>query len=180
MWNQNLNEVSVISFFVHTSVLTLLWAPNMSGHWSDCLELTKMGNHICEPKLPAKLVFWNFGQQTFSYALLISRGVSNEDSTSFIIVVIFFCGCVPEVVVPSCAVGFLYIPKKLGLYILLLCSLMMCAYTQVHYGPMVVFVCLHIKLPCYHHYADLSEGIAFLKCLSGNSVSSVCLRFSQF
>ena len=101
----------------------------------------------------------------FSYALLIPRGVSNEDNTTFIIVVIFFCGCVPEVVVP-CAVGFLYIPKKLGLCILLLCSLMMCAYTQVHYGPMVVFVCLHIKLPFYHHYAD--------------SVSSVCLRFSQF
>ena len=24
------------------------------------------GNHICGPKLPAKLVFWKFGQQTFS------------------------------------------------------------------------------------------------------------------
>ena len=57
---------------------------------------------------------------------------------------------------------------------------MMCAYTQVHYGPMVVFVCLHIKLPRYHHYADLSEGIELLKCLSGNSVSSMCIRFSQF
>ena len=24
------------------------------------------GNHICGPKLPTKLVFWKFGQQTFS------------------------------------------------------------------------------------------------------------------
>ena len=24
------------------------------------------GNHICGPKLPAKLLFWKFGQQTFS------------------------------------------------------------------------------------------------------------------
>ena len=36
-----------------------------------------------------------------------------KDNTTFIIV-IFFCGCVPEVIVPSCTVGFLYIPKKLG------------------------------------------------------------------
>ena len=32
---------------------------------------------------------------------------------------------------------------------------------------MVVFVCLHITLPHYHHYADLSESIELLKCLSG-------------
>ena len=44
---------------------------------------------------------------------MILRGVSNEDNTTFIIV-IFFRGCVPEVIVPSCTVGFLYIPKKLG------------------------------------------------------------------
>ena len=28
-------------------------------------------------------------------------------------------------------------------------------------------VCLHITLPHYHHYADLSESIELLKCLSG-------------
>ena len=32
---------------------------------------------------------------------------------------------------------------------------------------MIVSVCLRIKLPHYHHYADKSEGIEFLKCLSG-------------
>ena len=48
------------------------------------------GNHICGPKLPAKLVFWKFGQQTFScanhcsthctpYALFILRGVVQSD-----------------------------------------------------------------------------------------------------
>ena len=48
------------------------------------------GNHICGPKLPAKLVFWKFGQQTFScvnqllnhctpYTLLILRGVLQSD-----------------------------------------------------------------------------------------------------
>ena len=81
---------------------------------------------------------------------------------------------------PSCTVRFIYIPKKLGLCRLSLCSLMMCAYNRVHYGPMVVFLCLNIKLHHYHHYADISEGIELLKCLSVNSVSRVCLRFSQF
>ena len=81
---------------------------------------------------------------------------------------------------PPCTVRFIYIPKKLGLCRLSQCSLMMCAYNRVHYGPMVVFLCLNIKLPHYHHYADISEGIELLKCLSVNSVTRVCLRFSQF
>ena len=50
---------------------------------------------------------------------------------------------------------------------LILCSLMMCVNNRVHYGPMVVFVCLLITLPHYHSYADLSEVIDFLTCLSG-------------
>ena len=29
----------------------------------------------------------------------------------------------------------------------------------LHYGLAVVFVCLHITLSHYHHYADFSEGI---------------------
>ena len=33
---------------------------------------------------------------------------------------------------------------------------------QVYYGPMVVFVWLHITLPHYHHYADISEGIELI------------------
>ena len=48
------------------------------------------GNHICGPKLPAKLAFWKFEQETFScvnqllthctpYALLILRGVLQSD-----------------------------------------------------------------------------------------------------
>ena len=96
---------------------------------------------------------------------------------------IFFCGYVPEVVVPSYAVGFIYgyIPGQLGIvsFIYILCSLMMCVNNQVHYGLMVVFVCLHITLPYYHHYADVSEGIELLKCLS-DTFCRMCLRLSQF
>ena len=46
------------------------------------------------------------------------------------------------------------------------CSLMMCANNQVHHGLMVVYSYLHTTPPHYHHYADLSEGIELLKCLS--------------
>ena len=44
-------------------------------------------------------------------------------------------------------------------FFLLLCSLMMCANNQVHYGLMVKLICLYITLPHYHHYAEVSEGI---------------------
>ena len=63
--------------------------------------------------------------------------------------------------------------------VILLWSLMMCANNQVHYGLMVIFVCLHITLPHYHHYADISEGIEFLKCL-WDTFCQMCLRLSQF
>ena len=53
------------------------------------------------------------------------------------------------------------------LCLLLLCSLMMCTNSRVHYDSMAVFVCLHITLPHYHHYVDLSSGIELLKCLLG-------------
>ena len=42
--------------------------------------------------------------------------------------------------VPAYAISFIYIPGKVGWFILLLCSLVRCANNQVHYGPMVVFV----------------------------------------
>ena len=50
----------------------------------------------------------------------------------------------------------------------------------MHYGPVVIFVCLHITPPHYHHHADVSEGIDLLKCLSDAFLLSVCLRLSQF
>ena len=51
----------------------------------------------------------------------------------------------------------------LSVFLLLLCSPMMCANERVHYGPMAAFVCLHFTLPHHHHYADVYEGIEFLQ-----------------
>ena len=47
-----------------------------------------------------------------------------------------------------------------------------CAYNRVHYGPMVLIVCLHITPPHYHH-ADVSESIGLLKKFHVHSVESV-------
>ena len=48
---------------------------------------------------------------------------------------------------------YIYIPGKLENVVPLSpCSLMMCANNRVHFGPMVVFVCLHSTRPHYHHY----------------------------
>ena len=44
---------------------------------------------------------------------------------------------------------------------------MMCANNWIYYDLLVIFICWHITLPHYLHYADISEGIELLKCLSG-------------
>ena len=135
-----------------------------------------LDNHICGLKLPTKLVFWNFGLQTLSYALLILRGVSNEDNTTFIIVVIFFRGCVPEVVVPSCAVGFLHITKNLGFKY----SITVQAYDVRIYSS-TLWPDGGIRV--FAHQITLLSSLCrpiwrYWTCQV--TVSSVCLRFSQF
>ena len=77
--------------------------------------------------------------------------------------------------ISSYPVGFIYILEKLDVIFSLLCSLMTCANNRVHCGLKVVFFCLQITLPHYHHYADVSECIELLDIYS---LSSVCL--SQF
>ena len=61
------------------------------------------------------------------------------------------------------------------LLLLLLCSLMMCANNRIHYGLMVVFICLHVTLAHYLHYAGISEGTELLKRFSGTFWSSVSI-----
>ena len=102
--------------------------------------------------------------------------VLDRKYSTFPIVVIFFRGCVPEVVVPSYAVSFIYIPGKLG-FVPLLCSLMMCANNRIQYCRWSY--CLHTTLTHYHNYADLSDGILVLNACQVHSVANVCLGLSQ-
>ena len=51
---------------------------------------------------------------------------------------------------------------------------MVFANDRIHYGLEVVFVCLQITPSHYHHYADSSEGIELIKCLSG-----ICLYAAE-
>ena len=52
---------------------------------------------------------------------------------------------------------------------------MMCINNRAHYGLVVVFICLHNTLPPYH-YADVSEGLELVKCLS-TIFCRVCTRW---
>ena len=56
---------------------------------------------------------------------------------------------------------------------------MICENSRRHYGPMVIFVCLHFTLLHYHHCADVYEGFEFLQHLSG-IFSRRCLSLNQF
>ena len=97
--------------------------------------------------------------------------ITKSEVWTFHIVVIFLRGCVSEVVIPSYAFGFvyIYIPGQLG-FVLLLCSLMMCTNNRVHYGLMVVLVCLHITLLHYHNHADVSGSIEIYNACQVHSV----------
>ena len=56
-----------------------------------------------------KLAHSSFGDREDIFTIHLIIIIKSEVSI-FLIVVIFFRGCVPEVVVPSYAVGFIYIP----------------------------------------------------------------------
>ena len=170
MWNQNLNAVSMISIFVHANVLALLWAPNMSGlnnsigpiawncpkwRWATIFVGRSCPPNLCfeisgNKRFPMRYWFWE---------VLAMKIIQPSSLSSYFSVVV----CLRWLYHHVLSVSYIF-RKSWVLSIQLLCRLMMCAYTRVHYGPMVVFVCFHIKLLCYHHhYADLSEGIELVR-----------------
>lgn len=76
----------------------------------------------------------------------------------------------------SVSVSFIYIypiSESWVLFRLLLRIFMMCANENVHFGLKIVFVCLHITLPHYHHYAEISEDIELLNACQVHSVECV-------
>ena len=66
-------------------------------------------------------------------------------------------------------------PRKAGFVAFMTMQLMMRPNDRIHYGPMVVFVYLHLTFPHYHHHADVSEGIELVWYI----LSNVCLRLNQ-
>ena len=56
---------------------------------------------------------------------------------------------------------------------------MTCANNQLYHGLKVVFVVFHITLTCHHQYADMSEGIEYIKCVSDIFCSGVT-KLSKF
>ena len=88
---------------------------------------------------------------------------------AFPIVVIFFRGCLSEMVELSYfVIYYIYILGTHGPCFHYWCSVyVICKWSDT----LVVLVCLQITPYHYHRYADLSEGIKLLKCLSG-----ICYR----
>ena len=82
-----------------------------------------------------------------------------------------FRGSVPEVECTIICCRFHIYSGKAGFRFLLL----MCSLWCVHYGPMVIFVCLYITLPHWHHYTDVSGCIELLERLSG-TFCRVCVQ----
>ena len=77
---------------------------------------------------------------------------------------IVFRGCVGEVVVPSCAVGFIYITKKMGSVSFISVQDDVRIKSSTSWPDGRIRVCAH-----------QTTLLSLLKCLSGNSVSSVCV-----
>ena len=80
------------------------------------------------------------------------------------------------VAVPSYAVGFIYIPGKLGFVSFMTVQFMVRANDGIHYGPMVVFAYLQFTFPHYHYHADVCESIELVWYI----LSNICLRLNQF
>ena len=98
--------------------------------------------------------------------------IFKSEVSTFPIVVIFFRGCVSEMVVLSYSViHYIYIPGALGPCFHYWCSVYGSCKLSDTLCLWVMFVCLQTTPSHYYHYADLSEGIELLKCLSG-----VCCR----
>ena len=55
---------------------------------------------------------------------------------------------------------------------------MMNANSRIRFCLQIVFVCLYITPSHYHHFANLSEDIELMKCLSDIFLSSVWVRLS--
>ena len=118
----------------------------------------KQSLYICQPVTCVKVAV-NY--------IVLNLGVWSTFPIVVNFFVIFSPGPVLAVVVLSSYNGnFIYIQGKLALATLSLGSLTMYTNNGIHYGLLVVFICVHITLPPYHHYADVSESTELLKCLS--------------
>ena len=91
------------------------------------------------------------------------RVINKLEVTLFLIAVIFFRGCVPGWLHHHMLSVSLISRESCFSFILLLRSLLVGTNNRIHYGPMVVFVCLHFTRPHYRHYADVCDCIELLK-----------------
>ena len=101
------------------------------------------------------------------HAMLYVIIIIKSEVSLFHIVIIFVHACVPEMFVTSYSVTYcMYIPGKRDFVFIIIAQFMMSANSRKRFGLGIVSVCLYIILSHYHHYANLSEAVGLMKCLS--------------
>ena len=93
--------------------------------------------------------------------------IIKSEASTFPIVDIFFCGCVPEMFVTSYYVTIAYTFLENWEFVFIITvQFMMSASIRIRFGLQIVLVCLYSTPSHYHHCANLSEVIELVKCLS--------------
>ena len=93
--------------------------------------------------------------------------IIKSEVPTFPIVFIFFRGCVSEMFVHHILLLIAYTFRENREFIFVIIEhFMMSANNRIRFVLKIVFVSLYIRPSHYHHCANLSEGIEFIKCLS--------------
>ena len=77
-----------------------------------------------------------------------------------------FRSCVPKILLHYILLLIAYKFRENRKFVFIIVQFIMNAKSRIHFGLKLVLVCLYIIPSHYHHCANLSEDIEFIKCLS--------------
>ena len=122
------------------------------------------------------LIFFAIYLYIYIYNTHLIIIIKSDASTFSIVVICSLVVCLRWLYHYMLSVSYIYMyVYNLGTtgscFFLLLCNLMMCANNQVHYGLVVVLICLNITLLHYHHYADVFQWFWNSNTLAGYILS---------
>ena len=91
--------------------------------------------------------------------------IKSEISTLPIIII--FRGCVPEMFLHHILLFIAYTFRENREFVfIIIVQFVMSANSRIRFGLQIVFVCLYTTPSHYHHCANVSKNIEFIKCLS--------------
>ena len=125
--------------------------------------------------LCVQLAHFNLGNwEEISIAHVVIIIISEVSALPIIIIfrgrvpiIILFRGRMPEMFITSYSVtSCIYIPENRDFVFSIIVQFTMSTNNRIRCGLQIVFVCLYITPSHYHHCANISEDIGFIKCLS--------------